>query len=299
MSRLTTTAHLVRGALIGAAEVMPGISGGTIALVTGVYESLIRSAGHFIGSVRALFSSRADTRKEMSQVRWSVVLPVIIGMVPMVLIAAALIAPLVEDHPVPMFGLFLGMTAAAVIVPVSMIGTRWRAREIALAAVVAVIAFVVAGLPPQELDPTPPLVFLAAAIAVCALAMPGLSGSFLLLTVGLYTPTLDALNERDWTYIAVFGAGMVVGLALFVRFLQWLLEHRRRVTLVVMTGVMVGALRALWPWQTEDRGLQPANEHLGLTLLTIGIGAALVLLLFTAARRIPEETTSATGSQRD
>lgn len=289
MSRVTTAAHVVRGALIGAAEVMPGISGGTIALVTGVYESLIRSAGHFVGAVRAVLTDRARARWEMRQVQWFVVLPVLLGMIPMVLLAAALIAPLVERHAVPMFGLFLGMTAAAILVPVTMIGTMWTVRELILAGVVAVTVFILVGFPPQELSPSPPLVFLAAAVAVCALAMPGLSGSFLLLTFGLYTPTLNALNDRDIGYVVTFAAGMVVGLALFVRFLQWLLEHRRRATLVAMTGVMVGALRALWPWQTEDRALQAPGDYLGLTIGTILLGAAVVLGLFLIARRIPDE----------
>lgn len=296
MSRVATAAHAVRGALIGMAEVMPGISGGTIALVTGVYESLIRSAGHFVGSVRAVFTDRDRSRAEMRQVRWSVVVPVLLGMIPAVLIGAALIAPLVEEHPIPMYGLFLGMTAAAVMVPITMIGTRWTLREVAISALVGVAAFILAGLPPQELSPSPPLIFVVAAIAVCALAMPGLSGSFLLLTFGLYTPTLNALNERDWGYVAVFLAGMVVGLAVFVRFLQWLLEHRRRITLVVMTGVMLGALRALWPWQTEDRALQAPGETIGLTVLLVLIGAGIVLGLFTVAKRIPDDHHTAAES---
>lgn len=289
MSRLTTAAHVVRGGLIGAAEVVPGISGGTIALVTGVYEALIRSAGHFVGAARAALTDRPRARQELAQVHWGVVAPVLLGMVPMVLLSARVLAPLVEDHPIPMFGLFLGMTAAAVLVPIAMIGSRWRAVEVLLAAAVATATFVVVGLPPQELNPTPPVIFLAAAIAVCALAMPGMSGSFLLLTFGLYTPTLNALNERDYGYVAVFVSGMVVGLALFVRFLQWLLEHRRRVTLVVMTGVMVGALRALWPWQSEERDLQAPGDELGLTLLLVGVGAAVVLGLYAVARRVSED----------
>lgn len=292
MNRFALVVNVIRGMLVGATEVMPGISGGTIMLVTGIYESLIRSAGHFVGALRSVFTDRDRARAEFVQVQWSLVIPVMVGMVAMIPLAAALIAPLVEDHPVPTFGMFLGMTTAAVVVPIAMIGTAWRPKEVALAAVVAVLTFILVGFPPQELSPTPPLIFIAAAVAVCALALPGLSGSFLLLTFGLYTPTLDAVNERDFGYLAVLASGMVVGLALFVRTLQWLLEHRRRITLVVITGIMIGALRALWPWQTEQRDLLAPTDHIGLTVLTFAIGAAVVLGLYAASRRIPEPQTS-------
>lgn len=306
MTRLTTAAHVLRGGLIGAAEVVPGISGGTVALVTGIYETLIRSAGHFVGAARAMLTDRGRARAEFAQVRWDVVLPVLAGMIPFVLLAARVVAPLVEEHPIPMLGLFLGMTLGAVAVPITIIGRRWTMPEVGLALVVAGLTFVVVGLPPQSLDPSPPIVFLAAAVAVCALALPGMSGSFLLLTFGLYTTTLTALNDRDLGYIATFVAGMVVGLAVFVRLLQWLLEHRGTITLVVITGVMVGALRALWPWQTEDRAVQAPTDQVGITLLLVVVGAAVVLVLFTASRRIDaraaresDQTLEIPGRPRD
>jgi putative membrane protein len=130
------------------------------------------------------------------------------------------------------------------------------------------------------------VVFLAAAVAACALALPGTSGSFLLLTFGLYQPTLAALNDRDWGYVAVFVAGIAVGLGCFVSGLQWLLEHRRRGTLVLMSGVVLGALRALWPWQTDDRVLLAPDVQVALAVLTCAVGAAGVLGLAALSRRV-------------
>jgi putative membrane protein len=130
------------------------------------------------------------------------------------------------------------------------------------------------------------VVFLAAAVAACALALPGTSGSFLLLTFGLYQPTLAALNDRDWGYVAVFVAGITVGLGCFVSGLQWLLEHRRRGTLVLMSGVVLGALRALWPWQTDDRVLLAPDGQVALAVLTCAVGAAGVLGLAALSRRV-------------
>jgi putative membrane protein len=277
--------HAARGAAIGLSEVVPGISGGTVALIVGVYERLITSAGHLVGAARLALTDRAAARAELSQVRWDVVVPVLLGMVPAVLIGARVLGPLVEDHPVPTLALFLGMSVAAITVPAGMVGPAWTWPRAVMAVAVAAGTFLLVGLPPQNLPASLPLVFLAAAIAVCALALPGLSGSFLLLTLGLYTPTIQALNERQWGYLAVFGAGLVLGLALFVRVLEHLLEHHHVTTLVVVTGVMAGAIRALWPWQEEDRTLLTPGSDVPLSLGLFLLGAALVLGLGWLGRR--------------
>lgn len=286
-----TVAHLARGGLIGAAEVVPGISGGTIAMVTGVYQRLITSAGHFVGGSRLLLTDREAAHAEFARVRWDVVLPVLLGMIPVALLTAQLVLPVAEEHPVPTFGLFLGMSAAALIVPIHLVGREWTLRHAGIVAAVALAVFLVVGLPPQQLPTHPVLIFLAASVAVCALAMPGLSGSFLLLTIGLYQPTLTALNERDLPYIAVFVSGMVVGLAVFVRLLQRLLEDHRTITLVVVTGVMLGGLRALWPWQTDERVLQSPTTDVGITVAMILLGAAVVFGLFWLGGKGEEEPT--------
>ncbi|MBW0254840.1 DUF368 domain-containing protein [Cellulomonas sp. PS-H5] len=281
----STPWSLTRGALVGAAEALPGISGGTVALVTGVYETAVTGAGHAISALRLAATDRVRARAELRKVRWSVIVPLLIGMVPGLLITVRFIAPLLEEHPVPLYGLFLGMTAAALVVPVRMAGARWSAGEVTRALVVAAAVFLLVGLPPQHLSPTYPVVLVAAAVAACALALPGTSGSFLLLTFGLYQPTLAALNDRDWGYVAVFLAGIVLGLACFVKALQWLLEHKRRPTLVLLSGVMAGALRALWPWQDDDRTLLAPGDQVGLAVAAFAVGAAVVLGLVAAERR--------------
>ncbi len=112
---------------------------------------------------------------------------------------------------------------------------------------------------------------------MCALVLPGVSGSYLLLTVGMYAPTLAAVNDRNFAYLGAFVLGAIVGLGVFVSGLQWLLKNRRRVTLVIMTGLMLGSLRALWPWQTGTGGVLPPDDDLGLVLLLVIVGASVVL----------------------
>lgn len=282
---------LVRGALIGVVEVAPGISGGTVALLVGVYDDLIGSAGHLVRGVvrggadvaRGRGTSRA--RHHFRAVSWAVIVPVGIGMVLAVVTASAIVAPLFEDHPVETRALFAGLIVASIAVPARMVGGRWRAREWALAAVAATVSFVLTGIPSSApLEPSPVVIVLSAAVAVCALVVPGLSGSFVLLTVGMYAPTLAAVNERDLAYLGLFVLGAVAGLASFVSVLQWLLEHRRRVTLSIMTGLMVGSLRALWPWQTDTgHALAPSGGPLVPAAL-FGVGVVVVTAVLQASR---------------
>jgi putative membrane protein len=273
----------VRGALIGAAEAVPGVSGGTVALVTGVYETVITSAGHLVSAAKAVFTDRARARAELRGVRWDVLVPLLLGMAPTLVIALLLLGPAIEDHPVPMRALFLGMVLAALVVPLAMLGGRWRIREVATALLAAAAAFVLIGLPERTVEPALPAVFLAASFAVCALVLPGVSGSFLLLAIGLYVPTSEAVRDLDLAYIGVFVLGAAVGLA--VKGLQWLLEHRHRITLAAMTGLIVGALRALWPWQTDDRELLAPDGQVGLSVGLVVLGAAVVLTVYLVERR--------------
>jgi len=272
--------YLLSGALVGTAEVVPGVSGGTLALVLGLYDRIITGADHFVRGALALVrpgKGWAVTVTEMRRVHWSVLLPVLVGMVTAVVLGAAAIEPLLEDYPVGMRGLFFGFIAASVAVPLRMADRMSGLRDWAVFLGAAVFAFVLTGLPPsQQAEPNLLLVGAAAAVAVCALVLPGVSGSFFLLSIGLYDTTIGAVNDRDLGYLGIFALGAVIGLGSFVRVVRWLLHHHRHVTLLAMAGLMVGSLRALWPWQTEDRGLLAPSGGLE------GIGGVVVIALLGA-----------------
>lgn len=284
--------NAVRGALIGAAEVVPGVSGGTVALVVGVYTELITSAGHLVSAVRLLLlGRREEARREHAHVQWSVLLPLLAGMAVAVVVGAAVLEPVLEEHPVGSRAVFAGMILASLSVPIQMV-RRWGAREVVVAVVAAVAAALLTGLPPGTVSNPPlPVVSVAAALAVCALVLPGVSGSFLLLTLGLYAPTLAAVNDRDLAYLGAFVAGAVVGLSAFVKVLQYLLGHHPSVTLAVMTGLMAGSLRALWPWQGPDRELYAPGPDLWPVLGLVLLGAVGLLTLVAAERRLAPAKT--------
>lgn len=305
-SRVALPLHVLRGFLIGAAELVPGVSGGTVALVTGVYERLIGSASHVVTAARRLAAGPdrlAGARTELRRTDWWLVLPVLIGMAAAVILVAGVMSAFVTDHPELSRGLFLGLVAVSVAVPIRMLPLAHRPAAVDVGLVVLAAA-VAAGLVTMAAgsgavaDPPPYAVVAAAAIAVCALVVPGVSGSFFLLAIGLYTATLDAIHDRDLGYLALFAGGAVLGLASFVQLLRWLLERHRRTTLLVMTGLMIGSLRALWPWQgasgsggqeTDGPGalVAPYDPVAGPVLLALLGGAIVGVLILVEARSVP------------
>ena len=278
-------ANLLRGFLIGIAEVIPGVSGGTIALIVGIYERIIGSAANAVEAFALLLRGKLQEAKVAArQIDWLLVLPVLVGMFAAIFAAAAAIEPLLESQPENMRGLFAGLILVSLLVPYRMVGASWRVTDYLVGLTAAAISFLLVSLPRQEVtDPALALVFMAAAVAVCALVLPGVSGSFLLLAIGFYAPTIAAVNDLDFGYLSVFVLGAIVGLALFSTALRWLLVNHRRVTLVVMTGLMVGSLRALWPWQ--DNLGQPVSPESVTPLVFFAVGALFVALLLWVQSR--------------
>ncbi|AXR74526.1 DUF368 domain-containing protein [Auritidibacter sp. NML130574] len=301
--------NAVRGAMMGTVETVPGVSAGTVALVVGIYDQIIDSASHLITAVRKLITGldrAAAFRSEMAAVHWKVVIPAVIGMLVAVLLIAGPMVNLLENYPEQMRGLFFGMVLASIAVPFLMLldGFRYRRQLLrwagkdpsrerlgyyhVLAAILGLIAgFWLVSLPQADLAPTPWIIILAAAVAISALVLPGLSGSFILLTFGLYEPTLRAVDERDLGYLGIFLIGLILGGIVIVKALKWLLDHHHALTLAVLTGVMAGALRSLWPWQDEAGSLLgPDPNTLMPVILLMLAGVAIVVVLIIVDRRM-------------
>lgn len=289
---------------MGVAEVIPGVSGGTVALIVGIYQTLINAIANVVLSLRQLVglgTGKPSARAFATTFRalpWRTLIPVAVGMVIALVLGARFIEPLLEEYPVRMRALFFGLVLAGVYVPAHMVVRTspgaWRVQDVAVGAVAAVFLFWLTGVPPATIgDPGPVVIVVAAAVAICALVLPGVSGSFLLLSIGMYEPTISAVNGRDLGYIALFGLGAILGLGSFVTLLRWLLAHRARITLVIITGLMVGSLRALWPWQSEDRDLlAPATDvPVAMLLFVAGILAVVGLIVIERRLGISEEET--------
>jgi len=277
--------NLLRGFLIGTAEVIPGVSGGTVALIVGVYERIIASAAALVTAVVNLIRGKyKESKASAKQVDWALLFPLLAGMLVAIFVAAALLEPLLESQPENMRALFAGLILVSLVVPYRMVAASWKAVDYVLGLSAAAVSFVLASLPQQEVsEPNLVMVFLVASIAVCALVLPGVSGSFLLLALGFYAPTIAAVNSFDITYLGVFVLGAIVGLALFATALRWLLVNVRKVTLVIMTGLMFGSLRAIWPWQNQSGGIAEPDSPAPVTFFILG-ALAIGLLLWLQAR---------------
>ncbi len=291
---LKTLANFIRGALMGIAEVIPGVSGGTLALIVGVYQTLLDAIADAVLAVRQLLGlagtkpSAATAIRTIRGLPWRVLIPLAIGMGIALVVGARILEPLLDEQPIAMNALFFGLVIVGVYVPAHMVLRvgGWSPLYVFIAFVSAVVLFFLTGLPAADAaDPGLIAVFFSAAVAICALVLPGVSGSFLLLTLGMYDTTIAAVNDRNFVYLGVFALGAILGLAVFVSILRWLLEHKARITLVIITGLMIGSLRALWPWQGEDRALLAPGDQLGLAIGMFVAGALFVAVLLVVERR--------------
>lgn len=252
---------VVKGVCMGTADVIPGVSGGTVALILGVYARLIEGIKSFDPrTVLALLTAlpgmwdagrRPAFVAAARALHLDFLIPLGAGIASAILVAARIIPPLMKSHPAEMSALFFGLILASVYVPLSMI----RSRSVALllpAAVLAGLAFYVVGLPFLQGEASLPFIFLCGAVAICAMILPGVSGSYMLKALGQYENILTALHERDLVTVVVFMAGMATGIVLFVRVLSFLLRRYPSTTLAGLTGMMLGSLRSVWPFKQVE-----------------------------------------------
>lgn len=273
---------------MGGADVVPGVSGGTMALIVGIYEQLIDAIHDVVhGGVTFLRGNRAEGLTAIRQVPWNLLVPLAMGIVTALGVGVVVIEPLLEAFPVATAALFAGLILGALPIPWRRVRRR-SGGVYGLAAAAGVAAFGFAGLTASGAGtPSLVMVFAAAAVAICAMILPGVSGAYLLLILGMYRPTLEAARNLDVAYVATFVLGAAVGLGAFSKLLSWLLDRRHDLTMAALVGLMAGSLRRLWPWQTETGQLVSpgSGREVALAVVLLGIGcAAVVVLERTGAR---------------
>lgn len=280
---------------MGAADVVPGVSGGTIAFITGIYEELINSIKNInLDAIRLFFTGR--WRSFWKHINGNFLLAVFAGIAISVLSLARLLEYLLEHQPVLIWSFFFGLVLASSYV-VSRKITKWEYPKIVALVGGIGIAFYITSVTPATTTDAFWFVFIAGAMASCAMILPGISGSFILLLLGKYSFALHAVNERIIVDLLLLGSGAVIGLILFSNLLSWLLRKHHDVTIAVLVGFMIGSLNKIWPWKETletivvegearplvEKNVLPslgsAGDRVWVALLMAVVGIALILLI--------------------
>ncbi len=288
---------------MGAADVVPGVSGGTIAFISGIYEELIASINQVnLGSLKIL--KKEGFIAMWNSINGSFLLALVIGIGLSILSLAKLIRHLLETQPILIWSFFFGLVLASIIYVAKQI-YRWNIGTVLILALGTFVGFFITTLTPQTAVVSYPYVFISGALAICAMILPGISGGYILLLLGMYKPVLDALHDKNVGLLTTLILGAIVGLLSFSRLLKWLFDHYENLTLTVLTGFIIGSLNKIWPWKEvlesevingklkvlDDQSVMPfsyqGDPQLGMAVL-LGISGFLfiVFLELLAAKKV-------------
>ena len=283
-----------KGMAMGAADIVPGVSGGTIALIAGIYERLINALSSIGPNLWQIFRQEGGIKGLVAvwrQVDATFLLCLLLGIATSFLTLAGMIKHLLDNEPLLIWSFFFGLVVATVFILLSEI-KRWNIGRAVLFIIGIVTAVTISSLPLLTTTPSLPYLFFAGAIAICAMILPGISGSFILLLMGAYDTVLEAVHTHNFTVIFTVMAGMATGLLLFTRALKWLLSRYYQATLALLTGFIAGSLVKVWPWKVDALGSlnseaitnvmpwqYPTGAHWLSTVGLMLLGAILVSLL--------------------
>jgi len=280
-----------RGLAMGAVETIPGVSSGTLALITGIYAELIRTLGNLHPRLITTWRQQG-LRAVWQQANLTFLLLLLAGMVTSIIPSVFIIRWFLANAAIPLWAFFCGLILMGTVVvwrplPDKRLHVWWAAL------LGSILSMWLSGLPGlYTLGLSPLLFFVAGALAICAMLLPGISGSFILLLLGMYEPVLDALSNMQVLDVSAFILGCAVGALAFVQLLKWLLAHYYSFVMAAAAGVMLGSLVKLWPWKiTSDNAadvlMYPAEyaahtgepAQLGMAMLAFAVGLVAVFFL--------------------
>lgn len=237
----------LKGIAMGAADAVPGVSGGTIAFISGIYEELITSISNVDASLfKTLF--KEGFTAFWKKANGNFLLALIIGIAVSLISFTRLAKYLLENHPILIWAFFFGLILASVLIVGKQI-TKWNTANIIALIIGTLVAYYISGLPSMMENDSTVFLFFAGSLAICAMILPGVSGAFILVILGAYKNAIDALHDFDVKKIITLSAGALLGLLTFSKVLKWLFQKYRDLTLALLTGFIVGSLNKVWPWK--------------------------------------------------
>ena len=247
MENATRLKLFLKGMAMGAADVVPGVSGGTIAFISGIYEELLASI-KAVGPDTLTALRKGGIKGAWEQVNGNFLLPLFLGIGTSIVLLVRPITWALHHEPVLIWGFFFGLIAASVWLCGKLVA-KWGAGPVVGLLAGTAAAVVIGLLDPGDGSMSLPFFFIAGAIAICAMILPGISGSFILLLLGAYLPVMTAIKTFDVTVIAVFAGGCLFGLMAFSRLLNWMFRTHHDLTVATLTGFLLGSLTIIWPWK--------------------------------------------------
>ena len=247
-----------KGVAMGAADVVPGVSGGTIALMTGIYPRLINAIASFdIECIKLFFSGRF--KEFWKHIDGSFLLPLLLGILTAFALLAHTIKFAIANHPIPTWSFFFGLIIASSILIIQHIKHKKAAHFLWLIPGIA-FGYWIGSMTSIPFPDNNSAVFVAGGIAICAMILPGISGSFILLLIGMYETLINAVADRDFAVLSIFAIGAVIGLLIFSRVIKLVLARFYEASVFFLSGLMLGSLVKVWPWKTETTNILP-NLH--------------------------------------
>ncbi|MDC6384538.1 DUF368 domain-containing protein [Flagellimonas taeanensis] len=291
----------LKGMAMGAADVVPGVSGGTIAFISGIYEELITSINNIDLSLISVLR-KEGVKAFWNKINGNFLLALFAGIFISVLSLAKFLSWLLENEPVLLWSFFFGLVVASVFFVGKEI-QKWNLGTVVVFVLGAVVAYFITELPVSENTDSLPYLFMSGALAVCAMILPGISGAFILVLLGSYKTILDAVHERDIKIVLTVALGAIVGLLSFARLLKWMFSNYKNSTLALLTGFILGSLNKIWPWKkvlqtrtfgektivVDDINVLPGafegDNQLMLAIILAILGFSLIFILEKAASK--------------
>lgn len=237
----------LKGLAMGAADVIPGVSGGTIAFITGIYEELITSIGNInLGLFKTL--KKEGIKSFWKELNGNFLISLAIGIGISLFTLMRLAHFLIENHPIQIWAFFFGLVLASIWFIAKQV-TQWRLSTYLTFAFGALVAFGITQLTPAGGTNSYLYFFFSGAIAICAMILPGISGAFILLLLGVYKDASEAVSRLDFEVILIFALGGITGLLTFSKLLKWLFNNYKNMTLSLLSGFILGSLNKIWPWK--------------------------------------------------
>jgi putative membrane protein len=260
----------LKGFAIGSVDVIPGISGGTVALMLGIYEKIINSIFNIeFGIINFILQKREKSLEHFKKLNWKFIIGLILGIITALFIGANLISTLLEKWPNELKSLFLGLILGSIIVPWLQI----KKKNFLIYAILLIsisLSFLVFSISyATKTNPQLLLIMVAGFLSVSAMILPGISGAFILLLLGMYESTLDAVKNGNFSYLFFFLLGGITGLIILIPILKWLLKKSRDKILIILVGLMLGSSIHLWPWKTDTNSLPIIPDEINLLIISI------------------------------